>query len=281
MEKRKVITAPELARMKARGERVAMVTAYDYPSALLADAAGVDVILVGDSMGMVVLGHSTTIPVTLEDVLHHTGAVSRANPRALVVADLPFLTYQVSPEEALRNAGRLVQEGGAGAVKLEGGRFNAPTVERIVQSGIPVMGHLGLTPQSVRALGGYRVQARQPDAARRLLEDARTLHEAGAFAIVLELIPAEVAREVSRALPIPTIGIGAGPDCDGEVQVLHDLLGLAGDFTPKHARRFAEVGETIRGALQQYVDEVRAGTFPAEAQTTRARDLEDPESWRL
>lgn len=273
------ITVPDFQRFKERCERIVVVTAYDYPTALLADQAGVDAILVGDTLAMVVLGYETTLPVTMEEMLHHVRAVTRARPRALVIADLPFLAYQTSEEEALRNAGRMLKEGGAAAVKLEGGAAMVPTVRRLVAAGIPVMGHLGMTPQSVRCTGGFRAQARQPEAARRLLEDARALEEAGAFAVVLELIPAEVAREVTRALSIPTIGIGAGPDCDGQVQVLHDLLGLWEAFQPRHARRYAHLAHTIREAIATYAVEVRTGGFPTEAQTLHQRDLEDPRTW--
>jgi len=276
---RKPVTAPSLAGMKERGERIVVLTAYDTPTARLADLAGVDVLLVGDSVGMVVLGHATPLPVTLGDILHHTAAVVRAAPKALVVADLPFLTYQVSPEDALRNAGRLIQEAGAAAVKLEGGAELAPTVRRLTQAGIPVMGHVGLTPQSLHTLGGWRVQGRAPEAARALLADAQALEAAGAFAVVLESVPAEAARAVTASLRIPTIGIGAGPDCDGQVQVLHDILGMFDWFQPKHARRYADIGTLIREAVACYATDVRAGTFPAEEHTFHEPALEDPETW--
>ncbi|HTE20244.1 MAG TPA: 3-methyl-2-oxobutanoate hydroxymethyltransferase [Armatimonadota bacterium] len=277
---RKPVTAPELVAKKARGERIVMVTAYDYPSARFADSAGVDAILVGDSLGMVVQGCSTTLPVTMDEMVYHTRAVGRAQPAALIIADMPFLSYQASADDAVRNAGRLLKEGGASAVKLEGGTAVAPLVERLVAAGIPVMGHLGMTPQSVRTLGGFRVQARQADHARQLLSDACALSAAGAFGMVLEGIPAEVSRAVTDAVPIPTIGIGAGPDCDGEVQVFHDLLGLFDQFTPRHTRRYAEIGRAIQEALSAYADDVRSGAFPGEANTYHQRDLEDPSSWR-
>ncbi len=279
MEQRQPVRAPDLIAKKARGEKIVVLTAYDFPSATYVDQAGVDAILVGDSLGMVVLGYDTTVPVTLEDILHHTRAVCRARPRALVIADMPFLTYQVGADEAMRNAGRLIQEGGAAAVKVEGAGPVLPIVERLTAAGIPVMGHLGLTPQGVHGFGGWKIQARQKEHARKLLEDARALEAAGAFGIVLELIPAEVSAAVSQELRIPTIGIGAGPGCDGEVQIFHDLLGLYEQFRPRHAKRYAEVGSTIREALSRYAAEVRAGTFPAEENTIHQKDLEDPTSW--
>jgi 3-methyl-2-oxobutanoate hydroxymethyltransferase len=279
MSDRKPVTVPDLIAKKARGERIVMLTAYDYPTALFADEAGVDVILVGDSLGMVVLGHRNTLPVTMDEMVHHVRAVCRASPQALVIADLPFLSYQASEDEAVRNAGRMLKEGGAQAVKLEGGSRTLPLIERLSQSGIPVLGHIGMTPQSVHGFGGFRVQARKPDQARHLLEEAKALEAAGAFGMVLELVPAEVSRAISQAIAIPTIGIGAGPFCDGEVQIFHDLLGLYQDFIPKHTRRFADVGTTIRAALAQYAAEVRSGAFPAEENTFHQRDLEDPGTW--
>jgi 3-methyl-2-oxobutanoate hydroxymethyltransferase len=279
MAERKPVTVPELIAMKGRGERIAVVTAYDYPSALLADQAGVDAILVGDSLGMVVLGYQNTVPVTMEEMLHHVRAVTRARTKALVVADLPFLSFQAGPEDAIRNAGRLLKEGGATAVKLEGGAHVTPTVGRMVSAGIPVMGHLGLTPQSINRYGGFRAQAKEPKEAKQLLEEAHALERAGAFALVLEAIPAEVARAVSQALKIPSIGIGAGPDCDGEVQVWHDLLGL-GEFLPRHSRRFTQAGDQIREALRSYLEDVRARRFPTEENTLRRPELEDPETWK-
>jgi len=278
MAERKPVTIFDFAAKKARGERIVVLTAYDYPSAFYGDAAGVDALLVGDTVGMVVLGHETTLPVTLDAVVHHVQAVRRARPKALVIADLPFLTYQVNADEAVRNAGRLLQEGGANAVKLEGGRRVTAIVERLVQAGIPVMGHVGLTPQSAHAMG-RRIQARSPEAARELLDDARALQEAGAFSIVLETIPDEVARVVTAELSIPTIGIGAGPHCDGEVQVFHDLLGLYPRFSPKHSRRYAELGQAITDAVAAFAADVRAGTFPAEENTFHEPTLEDP-SWK-
>lgn len=256
------VTVTTLQEMKRTGRRIGMLTAYDYPTARLLDEAGADLLLVGDSLGMVVLGYDSTIPVTMADMLHHTRPVARAARRALVVADLPFLSYQVSPEEALRNAGRLLAEGGAHAVKLEGGRPVAETVSRLVQAGIPVMAHLGLTPQAVHALGGYRVQGRTEAAAARLLEEAHLLQEAGAFALVLEMVPWQLARLVTQRLTIPTIGIGAGPHCDGQVLVTHDLAGLYAGKTPRFARRYADLGTELRQAAARYLSEVRAGTFP-------------------
>ena len=261
------VTVTTIAGLKRAGRPIVMVTAYDTPSARIADEAGVDIILVGDSLGMTVLGLSSTLPVTLEQMLHHTAAVVRGARRALVVADMPFLTYQVTAEDALRNAGRFVAEAGASAVKVEGGASIAATVRRLVDAGIPVMGHVGLTPQSVNALGGYRVQAKDAEDALRLVSDCEALQEAGAFAIVLECIPADLADIASRRLAIPTIGIGAGARCDGQVQVLHDVLGM-GEFTPRHAKRYAEIGAGIRTALEQYAAEVRSLEFPSAAQST-------------
>lgn len=256
------ISITDLKAMKERGEKIPMLTAYDYATARLVEQAGVPIILVGDSLGMVVLGYDSTIPVTLEDIIHHTKAVVRGTQRAIVVADMPFLTYQVSAEEALRNAGRLLKETGCTAVKLEGGATVAPTVKRLVDAGIPVMGHLGLTPQSVNQLGGYKLQAKTPAAAAKLVSDAKALEEAGAFAIVLETIPAKVAQCVTERVGVPTIGIGAGPYCDGQVQVLHDFLGLFQDFVPRHAKQYAQVGQVVLDAVRTYIDEVRSGAFP-------------------
>lgn len=274
------VTIHQLQDMKRRGERFAMLTAYDYSMARLLDEAGVPVLLVGDSLGVVMLGYENTLPVTMDDMVRHTQAVARGARRAMVVADMPFMSYQVSPEEALRNAGRLIQEGGAHAVKLEGGSAMQATVRRIVECGIPVMGHIGLTPQSIHQLGGYKVQGKTLDAASRLLADALALEEAGAFSIVLECVPAPLAARITQRLRIPTIGIGAGPDCDGQVQVVHDILGLFTDFVPRHARRFAEIGERIKEAARQYVAEVASGTFPTSKESfsmdeSILRDLRD------
>jgi 3-methyl-2-oxobutanoate hydroxymethyltransferase len=277
---RKPITVPGLLRRKAQGERIVVVTAYDYPSARYADQAGVDAILVGDSLGMVVQGHDTTLPVTVDEMLYHVRAVTRARTKALVIADLPFLSYQAGIDDAVRTAGRMLKEGGAAAVKLEGGAPMLSTIERLTSVGIPVMGHLGMTPQSVHAFGGFRVQARKADQARELLHDAQALEAAGAFGIVLENIPSEVAREVTASLRIPTIGIGAGPHCDGQVQVLHDLVGLFEEFLPRHARRYAELGVAMREALAAYAAEVRGGVFPGEENTYRQEALEDVETWK-
>ncbi len=265
MEKRVSIT--DLKAMKKRGEKIVMLTAYDYPSARLVEEAGVPIILVGDSLGMVVLGYDSTIPVTMDEMLHHVKAVVRGTSRAHVVADMPFMSYQASPQEALRNAGRMLKEGGAQSVKLEGGARIADTVRLLVESGIPVMGHLGLTPQSVNQFGGYKVQGKTPAAAVKLLNDALALQEAGAYAVVLETVPVQVARAITRRLSIPTIGIGAGPDCDGQVQVFHDLLGLFTDFVPKHARRYAEAGSSIVQAVREYAADVREGRFPTERES--------------
>lgn len=268
MDRQRPVTTATLRAMKASGRPIAMVTAYDASSARLAELAGVDMILVGDSLGMVVLGYDSTLPVTLDDMLRATSAVTRVTRRAFVVADMPFMTFQVSAEEALRNAGRLMAEAGAQAVKVEGGAEIAPTVARLHAAGIPVMGHIGLTPQSVHELGGYKVQGRETAAALKLIDDARALAEAGAFAVVLECIPAELAAIVTAEVPIPTIGIGAGAGCDGQVQVFHDLLGLGGDFKPKHARRYADVGEVVREALAAYVADVRSGDMVTEDNLT-------------
>ncbi|HVP14659.1 MAG TPA: 3-methyl-2-oxobutanoate hydroxymethyltransferase [Terriglobales bacterium] len=264
---RKRWTAPAIIELKRRGEPIAVLTAYDYPTALLADAAGVEIVLVGDSLGTVVLGHETTLPVTMEDVLHHLRAVTRARPAALVVGDMPFLSYQASVEDAVRNAGRFVQEGGADAVKLEGGERVADAVRRIVEIGIPVMGHLGLTPQSVLAFGGYKVQARAEPEQERLLREAHRLEECGCFSIVLEGIPARLGAAASRELRIPTIGIGAGPGCDGQVLVSHDLLGFTQGRTPKFVRRYADLAGVVRDAFTRYVADVKARRFPADEES--------------
>ncbi|MGE5849282.1 MAG: 3-methyl-2-oxobutanoate hydroxymethyltransferase [Candidatus Methylomirabilota bacterium] len=256
------ITIRTLRRMKAQGEKITMLTAYDYPTARAVDEAGIDVILVGDSVGMVVLGYPTTLPVTMDDMVHHCRAVARGVSRALLVGDLPFMSYQVSREDALRNAGRLVKEGGAEAVKLEGGQEVLGAVEAMVAAGIPVMGHLGLTPQSYHQMGGYRIQGRTAEAADRLLKDAGALERAGVFSVVLEGIPAEVAKRVSEAVSVPTIGIGAGPSCDGQVLVTHDMLGLHEDLSPKFVKRYAQGRRLFLEAMRQYRDEVRSGTFP-------------------
>jgi 3-methyl-2-oxobutanoate hydroxymethyltransferase len=257
------VRTPDLRLKKQRGEKVTMITAYDAPFAQLFDAAGVDVLLVGDSLGMVVLGYDTTIPVTLDMMVHHTSAVSRAATRALVVADLPFLTYQTSVADAVKNAGRLVQEGGAAVVKLEGGRPVIDVVRRLVDIGIPVMGHLGLLPQSVHRLGGYRRQGTGAADADAIFADAMALDAAGACAIVLEMIPSDLAATITSAVGAPTIGIGAGPDCDGQVLVGHDLLGLTTGPVPPFARQYAQLSAVITEAVQRYVSEVRGGQFPA------------------
>ena len=250
-----------LQEMKRAGEPIVCITAYDFPAARLADEAGVPVILVGDSLGNAVLGYDSTLPVTLADMLHHARAVARGARNALVIADMPFMTYQTSAEDAMRNAGRLLQEGGAQAVKLEGGRTVAPTVQRLTSAGVPVMGHVGLLPQSVHQTGGYRPQGRTAEQARALLDDALALQEAGAFAVVIESVPADVAAEVTRRLAVPTIGIGAGAGCDGQIQVLHDILGLSGR-TPRHAKRYADLDAAILNALRAYRDDVIARRFP-------------------
>ena len=253
----------KLRELKANGQRFAMITAYDYPSARLVEQAGVPVILVGDSLGSVILGYDSTVPVTMDDIIHHTRAVVRGTSKAIVVADMPFMSYQANADEAVRNAGRLLQEGGATAVKLEGGSHVVPLVRRMVECGIPVMGHLGLTPQSVNQFGGHKVQGKTPAAAAKLINDARALEEAGAFAIVLETIPAPLARMVTERLTVPTIGIGAGADCDAQVQVFHDMLGIYDDQRKmKHAKQYARLGETIRQAVRSYIAEVEGGEFP-------------------
>lgn len=258
-------TILNIQKMKDNHERIPMVTAYDASGARLVEAAGIPMILVGDSLGMTVQGHETTIPVTLDDMIYHTRAVVRATSKALIILDLPFMTYTISPEQALTNAARAMQQGGASAVKMEGGAHTAPTVARIVSDGIPVMAHIGLTPQSFYQLGGWRIQGRNVESAQRLIDDALALEQAGAFAIVLETIPAPLAKDITARLHIPTIGIGAGADCDGQVQVFHDLLGFNEDFLPKHAKRYANLSQVIKDAIASYSREVHDGTFPAEA----------------
>ncbi len=261
------VTICDVAKMKRKGQKIPVVTAYDYTSARLADRAGIPILLVGDSLGMVVLGYDSTIPVTMEDMVHHVKAAARGAQRAMITADLPFMSYQLDATQGLANAARLVQEGGAQAVKLEGGEKVTEVVARIVDAGIPVMGHIGLTPQSVHGLGGYRVQGQSQAGALQLLKDAQALEQAGAFSLVLELVPAPLGRMISERLTIPTIGIGAGGGCDGQVQVLHDMLGLYTDFVPKHTKQYARLAETIEGALTQYALEVKEGSFPAEEQS--------------
>ena len=264
-------TTRDIRQMKASGEPIPMVTAYDYTAARLVAQSGIPMILVGDSMGQTMLGYENTLPVTVEDVIRATAAVVRGAPEVLVVADMPFMSYQVSQEEAFRNAGRLVKEGGAQAVKLEGGSPIVAKIRALDDAGIAVMGHLGLTPQSVHKLGGYRPQGTSPSTAKQLIDDALLLEDAGVFSIVLELLPVELAEEVTARLSIPTIGIGSGIDCDGQVQVWHDILGLSLDFMPRHAKKFAEAGDLIREALETYAAQVRDGSFPTEAETVHAK----------
>src|SRR5437773_9217048 len=269
----KPVRVPDLRAMKERGEKIAVLTAYDSTMGRLLDRAGIDVILVGDSAGMVVLGFDNTLPVTLEMMIHHTAAVNRGVKRALIVADMPFLTFQLSLEEAMRNAGRLIQEGGAAAVKIEGGRQIAETARRLVEIGIPVMGHLGLTPQSVHQLGGFRPQGRDSEAAERLMQDAEILEKAGVFGIVLESIPADLAGRVTSSLKVPTIGIGAGPECDGQVLVSYDMLGLSDGPVPPFAKQYTELSGQIVSAARAYIEDVRRSTSEAgEAQSRTERE---------
>ncbi len=266
------LTVRDIAKMKVDGERIPVLTAYDAPSAKIADLVGVPIILVGDSVGMVVQGHETPIPVTLDHMIYHASMVSRAAKTALIVGDLPFMTYSVSIEQALLNAGRMMQEGGVTAVKLEGGEKFAPTIDRIVSAGIPVMAHIGLIPQSVNQLGGMRVQGRDLESAQQLIRDARAVQDAGAFAVVLESMPGQLGKMITDSLSIPTIGIGAGVGCDGQVQVWHDILGIFDDFIPRHTKRYAEIGKTMREAISAYVSEVKSGDFPTEANSFAMKD---------
>ncbi|MHB8769724.1 MAG: 3-methyl-2-oxobutanoate hydroxymethyltransferase [Syntrophales bacterium] len=260
--KRPRVTTAIIRDMKSRGEKIAALTAYDYPTAHLLDQSGIDVLLVGDSLGMVVLGYASTLPVTMEEMIHHTKAVCRGVERAMVIADMPFMSYQVSADSAVQNAGRFLKETDAQAVKLEGGREVAELIRRMTVSGIPVMGHLGLTPQSVQQFGGFKVQGRGDQAARRILEDARILAEAGAFSVVLEAVPAALAAEITGTLGIPTIGIGAGAGCDGQILVTNDMLGAFERFTPRFVKKYATLSVPMREAFARYSEEVKSGAFP-------------------
>ncbi|HEV2909668.1 MAG TPA: 3-methyl-2-oxobutanoate hydroxymethyltransferase [Candidatus Eremiobacteraceae bacterium] len=267
------ITAPAI-RARKGGAKIAVITAYDAPSARIADRAGADIILVGDSLGNAVLGYDDTLSVTVDIMVRHTAAVTRTKPNALVVGDMPWLSYHLSAADSVRNAARFIVEGGAGAIKLEGGRKRLPMVEAILAAEIPVMGHLGLTPQSVHAMGGFKVQAKLVDAARELIDDARALADAGAFAIVLEGIPDIVAEEVTRSVPIPTIGIGAGPHCDGQVLVFHDVVGLSTGTPPKFVRRYADLDREATAAVSRFFEDVRSGAFPSDAETYHMPDAD-------
>lgn len=262
--KLKKVTAPSLTKMKEKGEKISVLTAYDYLMANMLDEAGIDVILVGDSLGMVVLGYDSTIPVTMEMMLHHVAAVKRGVNRALLVADMPFLSYQKGVNNAIENAGRFLQESGAEAVKLEGGEIVAETVENLVKFGIPVMGHIGLTPQSINQFGSYNVIGKQKMVAKKLIGDAKILEDSGAFSIVLEKVPSVLAKEISESIKIPTIGIGAGKHCDGQVLVSHDMLGIYDKFNPKFVRRYAELATEMRNAFASYIKDVKNNKFPAE-----------------
>lgn len=265
-------TAATFAAAKAKGEKLSMLTAYDYSTAKLEDESGINGILVGDSLGNVVLGYEDTVSVTMEDMIHHGAAVARGAKNALVVVDMPFMSYEVTVEEAVRNAGRLMKEGRAGAVKLEGGVRVAEQIRAIVKAGIPVMGHIGLTPQSINVFGGFKVQGKSEEAARALLADAKAVEEAGAFAVVIEAVPAALAQMITDAVSIPTIGIGAGAGCDGQILVYQDMLGMFSDFTPKFVKRYANVGEVMREAFTNYAAEVASGAFPTEEHTYKIKD---------
>jgi 3-methyl-2-oxobutanoate hydroxymethyltransferase len=259
------VSINQIKEMKQKGEKISMLTAYDYVTAKIIDEAGVPLILVGDSLGMVVLGYESTIPVTIDEMLHHTKAVVRGTSKAMVIGDMPFMTYHVSVEDALRNAARFIQEAGTQAVKLEGGVTVAEKVKRIVDCGIPVMGHIGLTPQSINQFGGHKIQGKTPEVAARLLEDAKALEQAGAFSVVIETVPAPLAALITRKISIPTIGIGAGIGCDGQVQVINDILGSYTDFVPKHAKQYAKLVDIMSTAISEYHNEVKSGKFPTEA----------------
>ena len=265
-------TAATFAAAKAKGEKLSMLTAYDYSTAKLEDESGINGILVGDSLGNVVLGYEDTVSVTMEDMIHHGAAVARGAKNALVVVDMPFMSYEVTVEEAVRNAGRLMKEGRASAVKLEGGVRVAEQIRAIVKAGIPVMGHIGLTPQSINVFGGFKVQGKSEEAARALLADAKAVEEAGAFAVVIEAVPAALAQMITDAVSIPTIGIGAGAGCDGQILVYQDMLGMFSDFTPKFVKRYANVGEVMREAFANYAAEVASGAFPTEEHTYKIKD---------
>ena len=261
------VTINQIKEMKQKGEKISCLTAYDYSTAKIVDEVGVPLILVGDSLGMVVLGYESTIPVTMEEMLHHTKAVVRGTKQAMVIGDMPFMTYHISVEQALQNATRFIQEAGAQSVKLEGGVTVADKVRRLVECGIPVMGHIGLTPQSIHQFGGFKIQGRTPEAAIRLLKDAQALEEAGAFSVVLETVPAPLAALITERIGIPTIGIGAGIGCDGQVQVINDILGSFTDFVPKHAKQYAKLTDIVRDAVTEFHNEVTAGTFPTDKQS--------------
>jgi len=273
----KKVTTLTFRQKKERREPITMLTAYDYPTALAVDKAGIDSILVGDSLAMVVLGYENTLPVTMEEMLHHARAVSRGAKRALLIGDMPFMSYQISAEEAIRNAGRFLQLGGMDAVKLEGGRERVNAIRGIISAGIPVMGHLGLTPQSVHQLGGFRAQGKTASAAKHLLEDAHILEEAGVFSLVLESVPARLAEMISKQISVPTIGIGAGAGCDGQVLVTHDLLGLFDRFTPKFVKQYANLHTQMNKAFTEYIDDVETKRFPAQEHTVEMTD----EEWDL
>ena len=261
------VTISQVREMKRKGEKITMLTAYDYSTAKIVDEVGVPLILVGDSLGVVMLGYDSTLPVTLDVMLHHTKAVVRGSQKAMVIGDMPFMTYHISVEQAMTNAGRFMQEAGCQAVKLEGGVTVEDKIKRIVECGIPVCGHIGLTPQSINQLGGHKIQGKTPEAAKRLLDDALAVERAGAFAVVLETVPAPLATLISKKLTIPTIGIGAGAGCDGQVQVINDLIGSYTDFVPKHAKQYAKVAEVIKTAVTGYYTEVKEGKFPTDAQS--------------
>ncbi|MFC1921620.1 3-methyl-2-oxobutanoate hydroxymethyltransferase [Chloroflexota bacterium] len=261
------VSINRIREMKQKGEKISMLTAYDYSTAKIVDEAGIPMILVGDSLGMVMLGYDTTLPVTMEVMLHHTKAVVRGTQNALIVGDMPFMTYHVTVEDCIRNAGRFIQETGCQAIKLEGGVTVAEKVKRVVECGIPVMGHIGLTPQSINQFGGFKVQGKTPDAAKKVLDDAIALEQAGVFAIVLEVVPTPLATLITEKVSVPTIGIGAGIGCDGQVQIINDILGSYTDFVPKHAKQYAKLADIMRNAITEYGKEVTDGTFPTEKQS--------------
>lgn len=265
-------TTTSLAAQKQSGDKITMLTAYDYSTAKLIDESGINCILVGDSLGMVMLGYDSTLPVTMDDMLHHTKAVARGAKNSMVIADMPFMSYQTSVYDAVKNAGRLIQEGGAAAVKLEGGAAVCDRIEAIVKASIPVVAHLGLTPQSINAFGGFKVQGKDEQRAKELIEDAKKIEAAGAFMVVLECVPAKLAEIISQEISIPTIGIGAGAGCDGQVLVYQDMLGLFSDFTPKFVKKFANIGDAMKVAFKDYIDEVKNGTFPAEEHSFKISD---------